>query len=466
MSDPRYVPQGAFLVCDKGVKPSTIRSFSNLNTFVYGENMCTAVDKLMVVNFDGFGACASCQGAPCTAPVTLWNPVTTDVFLGGSPLLLDNSVLPCTLGGVIRIFFSLREAMAAIAPPEQGFWGDLLDAAGDALDVYVDFSVGVAEGLWTGLKGTVVGIFDLAVWAGKHTPAYALLNPEGFKEQLAKDKETIKALGGLAKKGATWAYRNSTINLITNPDDFYAAQQENAEMVDGLLEKASNMSARDWGNVVGQVLFEVGLEVATGGLGGAARVADKSVDLAQAANRADNIVDAAKLAENADDVADAAKNANRADNAADANKAALGQPEKGEVIYVRDWKEIQKLFKRGNDFNRKARESGWYPFYEIHLSNGKRLDSYDEMFGEIVSRKATNFDDIKPSTFEKYLKEIDSKYSPGTKIRSNKYPELDGQYLQGQKILEVPDVNQNSPNKAIFEAKAAEYDVVIRYRPE
>lgn len=130
------------------------------------------------------------------------------------------------------------------------------------------------------------------------------------------------------------------------------------------------------------------------------------------------------------------------------------------------WEEIKAFFKRGNDFNRKARDEAWYDFNEVHLENGKRLDGYDHDIGEIVSRKATDFDNIQPATFEKYLKEIDNKYAPGTVIRSNKYPEIDGQALHGTKIIEVPISNQSSPNLSTFQALADQYNTTIRFRPE
>jgi hypothetical protein len=51
---------------------------------------------------------------------------------------------------------------------------------------------------------------------------------------------------------------------------------------------------------------------------------------------------------------------------------------------------------RGTTFNEARRES--YPYNEVHLSNGKRLDSYVPG-EEIVSRKATDFDNIEDGTF-------------------------------------------------------------------
>ncbi len=132
------------------------------------------------------------------------------------------------------------------------------------------------------------------------------------------------------------------------------------------------------------------------------------------------------------------------------------------------WSEVKELFKRGNDFNKKARSNEWYDFHEIHLANGKRLDSYDDVAGEIISRKATDLGNIKFATFEKYLKEFSQKYSVGTRIRSNKYlDELDGKLLEGTYILEIPSSNQTLSNIQSFIYHAWDnYRVKIRFRPE
>ncbi|MBO6496109.1 MAG: hypothetical protein JJ978_11120 [Roseivirga sp.] len=110
------------------------------------------------------------------------------------------------------------------------------------------------------------------------------------------------------------------------------------------------------------------------------------------------------------------------------------------------WEEIKVLFKRGNDFNQKARQS--YVFNEIHLENGKRLDfSVPRM--QIVSRKATTLSSIQATTFENYLREFMTKYSSGTIVRSNKYNSsrigedaIDGQPLIGNYYLEIPSSNR------------------------
>ena len=255
-----------------------------------------------MANFDPFGACASCNGSPCTAPVIDWTHVTDKIRLGGNLLLLENSELLCSLGGRIKIFYTLAAASAACGASqeqERSFWSKA-----------IDFGKGLGKGLWKGFKGTVTGVIDLGIWAGKHSLPYMLLDPAGFADQLKQDRETLKSLGNLAGKAGTWIYRNSAVNLLANPQDFLAAQQENRAMLETLADKAANMSAEEWGDFAGQVLFEVGTEVATAG-GAAAltavKTADKVVDMAKAANRVNDVLDAAKALDKLDDAADAAK---------------------------------------------------------------------------------------------------------------------------------------------------------------
>jgi hypothetical protein len=131
------------------------------------------------------------------------------------------------------------------------------------------------------------------------------------------------------------------------------------------------------------------------------------------------------------------------------------------------WAEIKALWKRGNDFNDKAVDEDWYPLNEIHLENGKRLDSYNPILGEIVSRKATDLDNIQFSTFIKYLSEFTSKYKVGTKIRSNAHPTFDGNLLDGTYYLEIPMSNQSLPNIQDYINYAWDnYQVKLRFRPE
>ena len=119
------------------------------------------------------------------------------------------------------------------------------------------------------------------------------------------------------------------------------------------------------------------------------------------------------------------------------------------------WDEIKALFKRGNDFNRKARTK--YTFNEIVLEGvggkeGKRLDSYVPG-KEIISRKATALSEIQPNTFRNYLNELITKYPVGSKLNSSKLPK--GTTLQGDYFLEIP-----TSNKSFFES-STEFQKVL-----
>jgi hypothetical protein len=142
-----------------------------------------------------------------------------------------------------------------------------------------------------------------------------------------------------------------------------------------------------------------------------------------------------------------------------------------------DWNEASDYFKydspvaRGNAFNETARIERWYPFNEVVLSNGKRVDSYrlpeGGKPGEIVSRKATDLGDIQLSTFESYLSEMKTKYAPGTPINSPKYGDLlKGKTLEGNMILELPDSNLNLPDIQDYIDLANSKGITLRFKPE
>jgi hypothetical protein len=118
--------------------------------------------------------------------------------------------------------------------------------------------------------------------------------------------------------------------------------------------------------------------------------------------------------------------------------------------------------------------SNWYRYDEITLANGKRLDSYNPpdpkrgKRGEIVSRKATTLEDIEIETFESYLKEMKLKYSPGEKINAPKYgSDLEGQVLDGDMYLEIPDTNKQFNQISAYEDLAStKYNITLRYKAE
>ncbi|MBA4542718.1 hypothetical protein H1164_07360 [Thermoactinomyces daqus] len=152
-----------------------------------------------------------------------------------------------------------------------------------------------------------------------------------------------------------------------------------------------------------------------------------------------------------------------------ARKSKEGKPPRDRVNWkqARDYWLKDSPMARGNAFNKKAEEEQWYPFNEVNLSNGKRLDSYNPVKEEIVSRKATDLDTIDITTFESYLREMKIKYKPGIKIRSNKFPEIDGQPLKGKQILEIPASNRSfSQIQEYIDLAKNKYGIEIRFREE
>ena len=194
----------------------------------------------------------------------------------------------------------------------------------------------------------------------------------------------------------------------------------------------------------------------------------------------DKIID--NLEKNGNKIDDEVKKANLLDKngefsdvkiESDYQKYIKRKKQKGETPRDRlDWKEQSDYWRnespiaRGNNYNKIVRNSNIYPYHEIHLENGKRLDSYDMLAGEIISRKATDLDKISEDTFRKYLSEFKEKYSKGTKIRSNTYPQLDGMELNGQYILEIPATNAMLSDIDYYKKIAEEYDVILRFTEE
>ncbi|WP_177017150.1 DUF637 domain-containing protein [Pseudomonas sp. D2002] len=118
----------------------------------------------------------------------------------------------------------------------------------------------------------------------------------------------------------------------------------------------------------------------------------------------------------------------------------------------------------GNEFNKVQSKS--YPNNEVYIQrpdgNGYyRVDSYNPIKGEIVSRKLTQLSEVSEATAKSYISEAVTKYPSGATIA--KVPSsgsLGGQKLQGTVILEVPPQNGVIP-KAILDS-ANKAGVLIR----
>ncbi len=117
---------------------------------------------------------------------------------------------------------------------------------------------------------------------------------------------------------------------------------------------------------------------------------------------------------------------------------------------------LQRL-RDGQAFDRER--APFYPHNELYVEKPSgdgyfRVDSYNPNTGEIVSRKYTQLEDVTEPTAMNYLHEFDNKYSPGSRIADvpSTAPELRGQLLRGQMVLEVPPQNGTVPAAVLREA--------------
>ncbi|WP_052696968.1 hemagglutinin repeat-containing protein [Pantoea sp. SM3] len=143
------------------------------------------------------------------------------------------------------------------------------------------------------------------------------------------------------------------------------------------------------------------------------------------------------------------------------SKQDATKPNEGPASSKPAW--LQRL-QEGNKFN--AEQSKNYPYNEVYINkpDGKgyyRLDSYNPISGEIVSRKYTQLSDIQINTAKNYINETMKKYPAGATIA--KVPssgEMSGKQLQGSNILEVPPQLKPVPQNVIDIANKA--GVIIR----
>lgn len=113
----KYVPEGAFLACDKGTSPSTLRVSNNKNTTIYSVPMASELDFLPFFNIKPMGLCTNplkwASGVSCLPTiVTGWQQPKDGVKINGSRMLLEDSFCNCIFGGKINIFFDRAAAVA------------------------------------------------------------------------------------------------------------------------------------------------------------------------------------------------------------------------------------------------------------------------------------------------------------------------------------------------------------------
>jgi hypothetical protein len=351
MSEKSYIPQGVFLLCDKGVLPTPLLVTSAPTVDFLGTNVATELDRDPGKNIIPFGVCALTQ-TPCTPLPLFWNPVQNDVVVHGARPLLEDSKLPCTKGGSISVFMSMSAALLRLAGSvsdvvesavdgaiktvedgaKQGFdtADDYLKQLPPPLANYAREELGKAEGVWEGASGLVTGVWGLAKMANHlqqkaaGAVVYAIDHP-------AEAGAAIQQAGQRGWSAATnadnWRKAGEVAYNALPPVAAYnagvwmsdPAHREQAwNVTKAAYAKANTYMAdpRNRGKFIGRAGFEIALIAFTGGAGEAANVGkvgevanalEKTGELANALEKSAEVLtgaaeeasDAARLSEEA-----------------------------------------------------------------------------------------------------------------------------------------------------------------------
>lgn len=237
----KYVPEGAFLACNKGTSPSTLRVSYNKNTTIYAVPMATEADKFPFFHLKPMGLCTCpakwATGVTCVPTTLQWDNPKDGIKINGNRMLLEDSTCNCIFGGKISIFFDRASAVAygvgeGKMPTDyikEGFdWfeqktkesraerdkfiPDWMKPITGAKDWFDDLGTGLVEGAVNG----VVGLGEVIYQVGQ--------DPVG----------TAEAIGGMVKdgyKGAKDAYKWTTtpgnLEKAANASWDWASKEEN-----------------------------------------------------------------------------------------------------------------------------------------------------------------------------------------------------------------------------------------------
>lgn len=189
----KYIPEGAFISCDKGTSPSTLRVSNNEKTTIYNKPMATEADMLPFLNLKPCGFCTSpikiaLSGIMCMPTVLQWDNPQDGVKINGNRMLKDDSTCKCVIGqGELKIFFDRNEAVKYSAgngkmPTDyikEGFdWieentkkgraerdansPDWMKSLNHVSDWFEDATTGLVEGVVDGVVGMGEGIYQMA----------------------------------------------------------------------------------------------------------------------------------------------------------------------------------------------------------------------------------------------------------------------------------------------------------------
>lgn len=357
----KYVPNGVYLVCDKGLGFGKLKVTNHKNVRLYGKQMATEGDKVPMVNIPCLGIC-SITKTKCQPIPLLWQGVQQGITIGPYHKLLEDSKLPCSLGGKIGIHFSMPAAMAAIEANVTAMRQREMKSLGAKVDdwfqkgfddqekannkvgglygKYANFKLGVNEGIYGGVKGIGEGLVFLKEMGDKARGA-ALHAVTHSAETAGKVKDAAVATKNAVSGAADWVSTPGNVkkvasdigqahinayNWATTPGNLEnagkAAITKTGEGLTQAKDWASKQSPRDWGRYTGRTGFEVGLMFTGVGeakavVSGAelANVAAKTGEGANILAKTAEAARAAKIAEEANATAKALEVAKAAEEA-------------------------------------------------------------------------------------------------------------------------------------------------------
>lgn len=102
----KYIPNKAWLSCDKGQIPTQIAVTHDNNSNIYGEKLVSEADTIPGENIKPFGTC-SITGGPCTYTPIYWDKCNEGVKVNGFKLVFEDAHLLCKQTGKIKIDFNV-----------------------------------------------------------------------------------------------------------------------------------------------------------------------------------------------------------------------------------------------------------------------------------------------------------------------------------------------------------------------
>ena len=102
----KYIPNNAWLSCDKGEIPTQIAVTHDNNSSIYGEKLVSEADTIPNENIKPFGKC-SLTGGPCTYKPIYWDKCNEGVKVNGFKLVFEDAHLLCQQTGKIKVDFNV-----------------------------------------------------------------------------------------------------------------------------------------------------------------------------------------------------------------------------------------------------------------------------------------------------------------------------------------------------------------------